>query len=142
MFSSLNSHSFSSVPTLQPLLAEQIIALQKLLPSLQMVEAIYLVGSCSRSTATYRSDIDLLVVLNVKKLTFTTVQAIRDEFENYFETIGHANLLVLPLPIQITVVLDSVFATTEPAMLQALEKALPLFDPKNRLRAFIEGRAA
>lgn len=88
------------------------------------IDAVLLIGSCSIGEATFRSDIDLLVVLRNGPLHYGRVKEIRDRIEEAVLS----EFLLKPLPIQLTVVLRSVFDTTEPAMLKALQLSQTLFE--------------
>ena len=76
------------LPLLQPKLLTEINSLSQAFASsrkvaiLRQVESILLIGSCSRGQATYRSDIDLLVILKEGPLTYTRVRQLRDIFES------------------------------------------------------------
>ncbi len=134
--------SFTKVPTLIPLLDYQMEEIKKNFPrDLEIVGAL-LIGSCSSGTATYRSDIDILVVLKEGRLTYDRVKNIRDQFESHFQGIGKEELLNKPLPVEITVVMSSVFSTIEPAMKGALSIAHILYDPDRCLLKKIGENAA
>ncbi len=122
--------SYTTVPSLVIPLNEQIKRLKKrALDFIQkgsyLLRGVLLIGSCSRGTATYRSDIDLLFVLSASsELTYGFVKKIRDDFEEGEET---------PLPVQVTVVRETVFDTDEPAMKQALRESEVLADLSGEL---------
>jgi predicted nucleotidyltransferase len=128
------SSRFTKVPSLGPLLDRQISELKRFLPHLKEVKGILLSGSCARGEATYRSDIDLLIILENGPLNYSRVQQIRDNIEQGLIAQSKADLLDAPLPVQITVVLDSVFSTSEPAMRDALKSALILVNPEGTLK--------
>ena len=88
--------------------------------------------------ATYRSDIDLLVILKEGKLDYGRVKQIRDEIERHFSSVGAENVLRSPLPVECTVVLRSVFRTIEPAMKEALNFAVILSDFTGELTQELE----
>lgn len=131
----MSSRTYSTVPSLQPKLAEQIETLHgafaKTFP--QSVLGCYLIGSCARGEATYRSDIDLLAVINKPTPQFSDVQEIRDHFEQSLAKLGFDSLAREPLPVQISIVGTTVFATQDPAMLQNLLEGIILFDPNGSL---------
>ena len=124
---------YSQVPSLQEPLSLQIVGIAKQFPISSKIRGVALIGSCSIGQATYRSDVDLLVIVGAQQLTYSDVVKMRDEVENHFESKGFAELCSNPLPIQVTVVLESVFLTEEPAMRDALKTAIPLFDPNGQL---------
>ncbi len=101
-------------------------------------EGVLLTGSCSRGEATYRSDIDLLVVLKAGPLNYERVQKLRDCADRAFES-DQASLV---LKLEIHFVLPSVFETQEPAMIEAIRLSqvlvaiVPSFD--DRVRQFKE----
>ncbi len=121
---------FTSIPSLKDPLQQQIQNLQAGLARFQdeNVAGILLIGSCSRGEATYRSDIDLLLILNEAQLKYDRVQEIRNSVELHFQRMGCQELLETPLPVQLTVVLKSVFTTQEPAMIEALQRAIVLWE--------------
>lgn len=85
--------------------------------------ALLLIGSCARGTATYRSDIDLLIVARDCHLDYGRVVEWRNRIEGVLET----NAVETVLPCQFTFVLSSVRTTSEPAMRQALAKSIVLY---------------
>ena len=89
---------------------------------------VLLIGSTSRGMATYRSDIDLLVVLKDGDLHFGRVQNLRDHLDHAL-----ADVADTPLPIHANFVLPSVIDTKEPAMQRALLSAIILWDPSLEL---------
>lgn len=121
----LNSVQPTSIPSLLEPLRKEIFLLCDLFINNTHPEitAVLLFGSCARGSATYRSDVDLLVILCGSQLTYSKVQEIRDWCEKNIE----AKLTQKPLPLQITVVLECVFRTTEPGMKQALQEALYIY---------------
>src|ERR1700733_10849189 len=110
---------YSRVPSLIPLLHRQIQGLKDHFPDMRDILGVMLTGSCSSGQATYRSDVDLLVILRDGPLNFGRVREIRDTIEMGYRKQNRAEFLNDPLPIQITVVLKSVFSTSEPAMKEA-----------------------
>ena len=100
--------------------------------------SVLLLGSCSRGTATYRSDIDILVVIDGEILNYGVVIANRDWIEAEFEKKAQLSTLTQPLEVQFTIVLKSVFNTSEPAMRDALSHAIVLADPRHLFKNFQE----
>ncbi len=86
------------------------------------LRGVFLIGSCSLGEAQATSDIDLIFIIDVKKLEFGIVQKLRNEWEEYF-----GESLQSPLPIQMNFVQPSVFHSMEPAMRKALDKGILLF---------------
>lgn len=117
----------SQVPSLNPKLEKVLEDLRKKFPAnlLPLLDSVLLIGSASRGAATYRSDLDLLVVLREGPLQFERVRSLRDQFER--EWLQH---IQSPLPFQVNFVLPSVRSTQEPAMRDALTKAIMLIDSK------------
>jgi predicted nucleotidyltransferase len=110
-------------------LSKQVDGLQRYFPLAGEIGAVLLVGSCSRGEATYRSDVDILVLLNTDKLTYGKVRDVRDRIEQGFASQGQEALLTQPLPVQFTVVLASAITTSEPGMKLALLDKVILADP-------------
>lgn len=81
---------------------------------------VLVIGSVSRGEATYRSDVDLLVILRQGPLNYARVQDLRRRLEE--EVISGSE----GLEVQAQFVLPGVHQTTEPAMRQALREAWPL----------------
>lgn len=129
---------FTSVPSLIEPLRTQIRGLVSGLRSYSdpRVSGIVLTGSCSRGEATYRSDVDLLVILGLGPgaLNYSVTREIRDSIESHFKRLDADELLRQPLPVEVTVVLESVFETQEPAMLDALNKCLLIQDYSGKLK--------
>ena len=116
--------TFSQVPSLGLPLAKQIEGIVHLFQDHADrldAEALLLIGSCSTGQATYRSDVDLLVILRDPPLTYDRVQKLRD----LFDTLGMPEL---PLPVQIQFILPTAFETKEPAMATALKMAIALWE--------------
>lgn len=112
------------MPTLKAPLTQQIGAIQKAIPEIAKqidVSAVLLTGSCSRGEATFRSDIDLLFVLNKAAPTYSSIKQWRDLIESKVSGI--------PLPIQAHFVSRLVEKTVEPAIRMAISDAQILFDP-------------
>ncbi len=121
---------FSNVPSLQGPLEEEIKKLATFLK--EEFDAIafgsLLIGSCSRGDANYRSDVDILVVLKEGPLKYERVVKLRGAFDSR-ATLGE------PLGYQLNFVLSDVFETEEPAMREALRKAVILVDGKSAHRS-------
>jgi predicted nucleotidyltransferase len=124
------SHLYSSVPTLQPKIEIQMRQIQSALLTLSVVNlvGIILYGSVARGHATYRSDVDLLVIIRQDTLTYSDVQLVRDLIEAHFNQLGLSEILEAPLPVQLTVVRDSVFNSTEPDLQEALLSGIIFLD--------------
>lgn len=133
------SGMWSRVPSLRGPLKAQIDALgREVTPILQdsTTDAlgVLLTGSCSRGEATYRSDVDLLVVLATAPLNYSRVRTLRDRFEARLSRAAQES----PLACEIHFVLSSVFETREPAMRGALKEAKVLSDPTGELARRLE----
>lgn len=125
----MSSH-YTKIPSLQGLLHIQIESLKTGLTQYaqkQFVGAL-LFGSCCRGEATYRSDIDILLVFEQISLNFSFVQQTRDAIEKHFTDRGLGNLLRQPLRVEFQVVRDSVFQTSDPVMKSNLEMGIILVD--------------
>lgn len=94
---------------------------------------VLLTGSCSEGKATYRSDIDLLVLVKEGPLTYGQVCKLREQVER---VLGPKKQM--PLPVEVHFVLPSVFETKEPAMKKALAAAQKLCDPSGALKKGLE----
>ncbi|MCM2322689.1 MAG: nucleotidyltransferase domain-containing protein [Oligoflexia bacterium] len=121
---------FTQVPSLIAPLDEQLRGIRAILKSIKdpEISGALLTGSCSTGKATYRSDIDILVLLAEGPLNYARTRSVRDRLEATFKDAGRLELLEKPLEVQFTVVLESVFATREPAMRAALRSAHLLSD--------------
>jgi predicted nucleotidyltransferase len=118
--------TFSSVKSLQPQVASQIAAVKATFVACRWpdVVALLLIGSCAEGTATYRSDIDFLVVMKTSfPLTYSQVVAYRDQIEQAMNT----RQVPECLPCQFTFVLETVRLSDEPAMTAALRKSVTLY---------------
>lgn len=127
---------YTAVASLTPLLETQVSSLIKVLPvvfSPNESMGALLIGSCSRGQATYRSDLDILVILQTGSLTYSRVQSLRDQFEQCWSKSNAG-----PLPCQINFVLPTVFETSEPAMQNALRDAVILHDSGGTLDRKLE----
>jgi predicted nucleotidyltransferase len=131
---------YTQVPSLIQPLELQIEGLKKILKNFKLhhLIGIALFGSCSKGKATYRSDIDLIFIFDQQDLNFSFVKNTRDEVENYFKSLQKENLLEKPLPVEIQVVRDSVFLTTETEMINNLKHCLILLDLNGKLQTFKE----
>ncbi len=72
--------TYSRVESLQPLLADQVLNIAerlKVAPLMQEILGVLLTGSCARGEATYRSDIDFLVILRDPPLNYSRVTKLR-----------------------------------------------------------------
>jgi hypothetical protein len=78
-----------------------------------------LVGSCASGKATYRSDVDVLVILKAAPLIYSRICALRDRFDQAWQKTG-------PLDCHLNFVLTNVFETSDPAMKHALHGAVTL----------------
>lgn len=118
---------YSRVPSLQGVLSEAIKSLMTVLGSNASklgLSRILLIGSCAYGKATYRSDIDLLLVLENEKLSFATTRQKRDAIDALIARSG----LKLPLELDIHCILPASLQTKEAGMRQALETSVVLFD--------------
>lgn len=124
------------MPSLKNTLKAQIVELQSVFSRFSdpHLLGVLLFGSCARGEATYRSDVDILLVFETSHLTYGFVQSARDNVEKHFRNSGKELALSKPLPVQTTVVASSVFATNEPGMTQALTESLLLFDRKGTMK--------
>lgn len=124
---------YTQVPSLKRGLSQQIEELRtrlELFCPQHDLAGIVLIGSCSRQHATYRSDIDLLGILNSGPLHFSRVQQLRDALEKLIDR----ELLSQPLPVEIHFVLSDVFHTQEPEMRKALKDGIILVDYSGALK--------
>jgi predicted nucleotidyltransferase len=129
---------YSQVSSLQAPLKSQIDSIKASFPINANILSTLLLGSCSRGTATYRSDIDILVVIDGEILNYGVVTSTRDWIESEFEKKAQLSTLTQPLEVQFTIVLKSVFNTSEPAMRDALSHAIALVDPLHLFKNFQE----
>ncbi|MGE0525800.1 MAG: nucleotidyltransferase domain-containing protein [Bdellovibrionales bacterium] len=122
---------FTQVPSLQVPLSRQVRGLSSDLDQIRPVGilGVLLIGSCARGTATYRSDVDLLVILDQRAFKAHDVRAVQELLENQLQ--AHND----PLPLQFVVVGKSVFQTQEPAMMGNLRDSLILYDPQRLLQS-------
>jgi predicted nucleotidyltransferase len=113
--------NWSRIPSLNPRIESALATFIAAFPTSLRSQAVevLLIGSASRGEATYRSDLDVLVVLRAGPLTFSRVQELRDLLDR--ETLG--NLQDSPLEFQVQFALASVFHSEEPAMREALKHA-------------------
>lgn len=131
---------FTAIPSLLVPLREQITGIKNILNTFHQdlfVGAI-LFGSCSRGNATYRSDIDIMLIFEQNNLDFKFVQTTRDSVENHFFKHGSSTLLKTPLPVEFQVVRTSVFSSTEEEMKKNLRTGIILTDKNNILRKNME----
>ena len=129
--------AWTTVPSLQQLLDRQIKLLAERFNGgllVDEIKGVLLTGSCSRGSATYRSDVDLLVILQAGPLKFSRVSALRDAIE----TAIPIETLSSPLRVEFHFVLGSVFETSEPAMREALAAAETLVDLDGNLRRSLD----
>ena len=129
---------YTQIPSLRESLGKQLNELSSLFPRISSIDAVLLIGSCSVGKATYRSDIDLLIILGEEKITYDKVVLIRNQIEEHFTKLGRPDLLSQPLPSQITVVGKSVVSTQEPEMRRAITHSIPIFDDQLFLKKFLE----
>lgn len=125
--------TWTQVPTLQPKLNKQIKDLIRKFPKSffkKDILGVLLMGSCARGQATYRSDIDCLIVLKYAPLTFARIKELREALEKHFRP----SLLHRPLQCEFHFVLPGVFKTKEPAMRQGLMQSINLLDPEGALK--------
>lgn len=121
-------------------LREQISGIKAILNTFDQdsfVGAI-LFGSCSRGTATYRSDVDIMLIFEQNDLDFKFVQNTRDSVEHHFFKHGSSILLTTPLSVEFQVVRASVFSSTEEEMKKNLRTGIILTDKYNILRKNLE----
>lgn len=120
---------------IQPL-QEQMAHLKRLLGNYRQEHFLgaILFGSCCRGEATYRSDIDILLVFEAMDLNLAVVQKTRDLVEAFFIAHNAESTLQKPLPVEFQVVLFSVFSTQEPEMLKNLKQGIILSDKQGLLK--------
>lgn len=125
--------SYTQVPSLVSILEGEIESIRQTLLHIftdSEIMGCLLIGSCSRGEATYRSDIDLLIVLCEGPLTYSRVRDLRDRFDEKWA----ASQGTSPLHCELHFVLRSVFETKEPAMRKALLTAISLIDKMGALK--------
>jgi len=76
---------FSKVPSLAPLLSNQVKEIVRNFPRQKAFHRLYLFGSAARGEATFRSDLDLAVIINTSP-TASLVGRLRDEIESALGT--------------------------------------------------------
>lgn len=117
---------YTKVPSLILPLQNQIEALRAYFaasaPALGL-ERVILFGSCARGEATYRSDVDLMLVLAEGPLTFARSSALKERVESETESSGIRSAL----PLQLTCVLSSIDASQDPGTRDALQFSSILF---------------
>lgn len=117
---------FTQVTSLRPKLEKQVRQVAKAFADSKQNDwvALILIGSASEGQATYRSDLDFLVIVSPDRpLNYGQVVAWRDELERLLAKKGVDSTL----PCQFNFVKDSVRHSVEPAMRQALAGGLVLF---------------
>lgn len=130
------SSEFTAISSLLTPLREQIAGIKNILSKFDQdffVGAI-LFGSCSRGEATYRSDIDIMLIFDQSNLDFKFVQTTRDLVEGHFLAHNSSKLLSTPLPVEFQVVRVSAFSSTEEEMKKNLHTGIVLVDKNNILR--------
>lgn len=137
--------AYTKVSSLKAPLKEQLDQLAEMLTSFSkennQIEGVLLTGSCSRGEATYRSDVDLLFVVRDSSLIkFSEVQKNRDKLENFLNRMGKSTLLNKPLELQSIFVSLDVFETEEPAMSEALSKAIIFVDVSGEIMKALKQR--
>ena len=127
---------YTRVKTLNLPLIEQIERLKHLLLGYQQQGFLgaILFGSCSKGRATYRSDIDILLVFDQEDLNFSMTHKTRNGVEEYFKSQKAEGVLLSPLPVEFQVVRRSVFLTKEPEMLKNLKQGILLVDKQDLLK--------
>ena len=92
---------YTKVPSLQPKLEAQISEIRTRLAGADLraeLDEVLLVGSCSRGEATYRSYVDLLVILRNGPLNYRRVCRLRDRFDH--EVLVNSQRHCLPVEVQ------------------------------------------
>lgn len=124
---------YTKVPSLKEKLEQQISALRTRLGEVLTRDAQYfgflLTGSCARSDATYRSDIDVLVILDEGELKAERVARLRENLESSMQP-G-------VLEVQFTFILKTSLNTSEPGLKQALHESALLAERNGLLSKFI-----
>ncbi len=129
--------SWTQIPSLRAALEKQIRGIIADFPRDVLeseIEGIFLVGSCSEGKATYRSDLDLLVVLKNPPLKYGRVVDLREKIEAKMPLAA----LSEPLACEFHFVLPDVADTSEPAMMDSISKATILIDPYGKLKSLRE----
>lgn len=135
-------NAFTQIPSLIQPLKNQVLELQRHWPKNEEILGVLLIGSCSKGEATYRSDVDLLIISKIPKLTYEYVKTLRTSLEKDFIESGHSDLLQKPLEVQMTIVQESVFLTIEPAMQDALRHAIILRDETHTIASKLKRKIA
>ncbi len=130
----MKMHSpWTKVPSLGLKLEAQMDHIKRTFPTdlfKTQVEGVLLTGSCSQGKATYRSDIDFLVILKHPPLTYSRVCQLRDQIESKMSSERTQS----PLGCEFHFVLMDVFSTREPAMAQSLLDSVIFIDPNRKLK--------
>ena len=116
--------SYSQVNSLKQPLEQQIKGLITYFTSALQKDINYvlLFGSCAKGTATYRSDIDILVILDTRKLTFKDVQTRRKQLEQENES-----LFFEPLPVQLSFIKLEALYSNNQITREALREGILIF---------------
>ncbi|MGZ3746422.1 MAG: nucleotidyltransferase domain-containing protein [Pseudobdellovibrionaceae bacterium] len=132
--------TYTKVPSLIDPLAQQIQGIKAHLESFdqEFFLGAILFGSCSRAEATYRSDIDIMLIFDQNNLDFSFVQKTRDRIENHFSVHKLSHLLNEPLKAEFQVVRFSVFQSKEDEMKNNLKTGLCLVDKFGLLKREME----
>lgn len=132
----LTTSSYTQVKSLMQPLHQQVTRLSQIIDHYQQKHFLgaILFGSCCRGEATYRSDIDILLIFETMDLNLTVVQKTRDRLEAFFQSQNAEAVLQKPLPVEFQIVLLSVFSTQEPEMLKNLKQGLILSDKQGLLK--------
>lgn len=116
----------TQVPSLVGPLSEQLSAICGHVPGFSVeveAERVLLTGSCARGEATWRSDVDLLVVLRLGPLTYSRVRSVRDAFDARVGALSDR-----PLPVQVSVMLAETLADPDPGTKLALRDAIAMIE--------------
>ncbi|MGZ3769124.1 MAG: nucleotidyltransferase domain-containing protein [Bdellovibrio sp.] len=132
--------AYTSIPSLATPLDQQISGLKSVIQlyDQNFFKGAVLFGSCCRGEATYRSDIDIMLIFDQKNLDYTFVQKTRDSIEEFFLKHNAQQLLNSPLPVEFQVVRSSVFSTTENEMKTNLRCGIILVDKANFIKLKVE----
>jgi predicted nucleotidyltransferase len=131
---------YTKVKSLVRPLLEQITKIQYVLSQYKQSHFVgaLLFGSCSRGQATYRSDIDIMLIFAQDDLNFSFVQKTRDQAEWFFAAHKMSEALCEPLQVEFQVVRNTIFNSKEPATIENLHHGKILVDPSEQLKRQME----
>lgn len=133
-------NQYTRIKSLVIPLSEQITKIQSLLSQYKQNQfaGAMLFGSCSRREATYRSDIDVMLIFDQDELNFSFVQKTRDSVESFFAVNQMSAVLIEPLRVEFQVVRINIFNSKEQATIKNLRQGQLLFDSKGELKKMME----